>query len=774
MKAWLLIAACAALYAADKPSTGNRTTPPTLNSANPVGIARGTTAEVTIEGLNLAKSTAIYFSEPGIRGRVLRIKELPDLSDIRLGSNGTPSTIDVGPLPPRNQVTLEIEVDPEAEIGPVAFRLLTPRGTSPEGRLLIEPYYGESPDKEPNDTPEGAFECFLPTILAGTIQRPGDVDYYKIQVRAGETLSFLNGAAQIGSSLQAVVGIYDANNKLLHEYGTRGGTEQVMFAHKFNAAGAYFIRVSDFQNSGRSGHFYRIIVGEFPLTLGAYPLGAKLGTEKSIAFAGANLPSTPVNVKADSESFLVRPHVRNKVSFNRMRLAAGIDPEIESAAAPLANAQRITLPVTINGKISQGDHYFRFGAKKGERVYLETNARRLGSDLDSFVEVLDSAGKPIERAVVKSVAETAIALRDHDSNSGGVRITSSTGLAVGDYLMAGNEIFRIGAMPRGPDDDMQCESFGGTRYSFFGTSGEAHANDQAIYKIQLYPPGTKLSPNGLPLVHLTYRNDDGGPTFGRDSYLEFVAPSDGEYIAHIGDTRGERGDALAYRLSIRQPRADFRLSVNPRNPAVPAGGAIPVTVSAFRLDGFDGPIEVSLEGLPAGVQASKGVIAAGQSATTLLLTANVDAKLKDAVRFNVLGQAGTLVRTANPDDAMQLLALMPPSDITMQTVTREVTLEAGGTGEIKVKIHRQNGFGGRVPVEVRNLPQRVRVLDVGLNGVLINEDESERSFTIEALPNAPNSEQLVWISGAIETRSGLPTSYAAPEPVLVKVRARAK
>ena len=37
-----------------------------------------------------------------------------------------------------------------------------------------------------------------------------------------------------------------------------------------------------------------------------------------------------------------------------------------------------------------------------------------------------------------------------------------------------------------------------------------------------------------------------------------------------------------------------------------------------------------------------------------------------------------------------------------------------------------------------------------------------------------DAEQLVWISGAVETRSGLQTSYAAPEPVLVKVRLRAK
>src|SRR5881397_3040224 len=135
-------------FAADLDSpSGHRTTPPTLNTVAPLGIPRGTTTEVTVEGLNLAKASAIYFSEPGVTGRILRVKELPDLSDIRLGSNGTPSTVDLGPLPPRNQVTVEVEVSPDAEIGPVSFRLLTPLGTSPEGKFLVEPYYGEAPDK---------------------------------------------------------------------------------------------------------------------------------------------------------------------------------------------------------------------------------------------------------------------------------------------------------------------------------------------------------------------------------------------------------------------------------------------------------------------------------------------------------------------------------------------------------------------------------------------------------------------------------------------------
>src|SRR5690242_14463502 len=186
-------------------AAGTRTTPPTLDAVQPQGAARGTSFELTVEGLNLARASAIYFSEPGVTGRILRVKELPDVPDVRLGSNGTPSSIDLGPLPPRNQVTVEVEVSPDAEIGPVSFRLLTPLGTSPEGRFLIEPYYGEAPDQEPNDTPDKAFETFLPAILTGSISRPGDVDYYKIHVKGGQQIAFFNSAMLIGSSLQPVV-----------------------------------------------------------------------------------------------------------------------------------------------------------------------------------------------------------------------------------------------------------------------------------------------------------------------------------------------------------------------------------------------------------------------------------------------------------------------------------------------------------------------------------------------------------------------------------------
>ena len=754
---------------ADQP-TGNRITPPTLSSVSPVGVARGTTVEITVEGLNLAKSSAIYFSEPGVTGRIVRVKELPDLPDIRLGSNGTLSTVDVGPLPPRNQVTVELDVSPDAQVGPVGFRLLTPLGTSPEGKFLIEPYYGEAPDKEPNDTPENAFETFLPAILAGTISRPGDIDYFKIQVKAGEELSFLNGAMLIGSALQPVVTILDADLNVVATFGENGGAEQVMFARRFEKAGTYYIRVEDYQRSGRAGNFYRIIVGEFPLALGAFPLGVRSGSNTELAIRGYHtLGKLKVDGKptSDSEDTLT---LRPESAFDTVRVALGVEPEVQSQGGAIA------VPVTVNGRIDKpgAENRYRFHATKGEQLTFEVNARRLGSDLDSYLEILDAKGQPIERAIARPVWSAALVLRDHDSAGRGLRLSAWDGLKVGDYVMAGGEIIRTEALPLSPDADVVFEAFGGQRLSFFDTTPEAHAVDSAVYKVQIVPPGTKLSPNGLPVAHLFYRNDDGGPGYGKDSLLHFTAPADGEYIVCIRDVQGLGGENFAYRLTARHPRADFRLTVNPKNPNVPAGGTIPVTVIAARLDGFDGPIEISLADLPSGFHASSGVIAPGQVSTTLALSADPNAKLDQAAPLKAAGKASiggvTIVRVANPDDHLKLISLMPRADILMTAETKEVTLEPGGSAEITVSIQRQGDFRGRVPVEVRNLPPRVRVLDVGLNGVLLNEDESRRSFTIDALPNAEPVDQLIYVSGAIETRSGQQNSYAAPQAIRLHIK----
>jgi hypothetical protein len=747
-----------------------------LQSVSPAGLARGAVTELTVEGLNLAGASVVYFSEPGIKGTILRVKELPDLPDIRLGSNGTPSTVDLGPLPPRNQVTVEVDVPSKAEIGLVRFRLQTPLGTTSEGKFLIEPYYGESADREPNNTADDAVETILPTILTGTISKPGDVDYYKIQVKAGEQLVFENQAALAGSTLQPVVSILAADQAVLHEYGTSGGMDAEQFAHRFEKAGTYYIRVADYQESGRASNFYRIMVGNFPVVARAYPLGVQRGHERDVTLTGWNLPAGSVKVEGKpSGRFEDATLLRAGHSFNEVKFAVGVEPEVDSEKTnrTVAQAQAVTVPVTINGRLDTKDGapegYFRFHAKKGEQVIVDVDAERLGSDLDSFVEVLDAGGNRIERATVRAISGTFTALSDRDSVSPNIRISSWADWKPGDYVLIGNEILRVRQLPNGPDEDTRFEQFGNGRLSYFDTSGEAHAADKPVYKVQIYPPGTKFSPNGLPLVHLYYQNDDGGPGWDKDSLVHFTAPADGDYLVHLRDVRGMGGETYTYRLTLRQPRPDFRLALSDPNPNVPAGGCVPENVTAMRMDEFDGAINVTAENLPAGFRATAGVIEPGQVSTSMLLCADANTKPAAAAPLKVIGRAQGLTHEADYGDPLKLIALMPKPDVLMTAETREITLAPGGEAEITVSIQRQNDFHGRVPIDVRNLPPYVLVPDVGLNGILLNENESRRTFKVKALPMAAPGEQTLYVGGVVETRSNLPSVYAAAQTIKLRI-----
>ncbi len=774
MRALFCLFAVPLTFAADWP-TGNRMTPPTIDSVAPLGVARGATVEMTLEGLNLARASHVYFSQPGITAKILRIKEVPDLPDIRLGSNGTLSTIDLGPLPPRNQVTLELEISAEAMVGPVSLRLQTPLGTSPEARFLVEPYYGETPDKEPNDSPEQAFETYSPTILVGTISKPGDVDYYKINVKAGEELVFENGAAMLGSALQPVISIYDAEQTLVRQYGEDGGRSSYAFSHKFTKAGTYYVRVADYQESGSGRHFYRIKVGNFPLLTAAFPLGVEKGKPEEVTFAGYDLKSAKLIVQGepspDLESAVV---VRPKGSFNEIRLPINEEPASRVGRPNMA----ISIPAALDGRLTGAQQDFHFKARKDEKLVFEVEANRFGSPLDSLLAVLDAAGKPVMRATLRSVLETSLTLRDHDSVLPGLRLSSATGLAPGDWLMIGGEIVELEAMPRGPDDDARFKAFGGQRLGMLDTTPEAHAMDQPVYKIQVHPAGTHFVPNGLPIINLAYRNDDGGAGYGKDSHLRFTAPADGEYTLRLRDVRGLHGEDYAYRLIARQPRGDYRLSVTPRNPNVPAGGRIPLTITALRIDDFDGPIDVQIADLPPGLTATRGVIAPGQVSTTLLLSADANGKFPTAVPLKIVSSARVgdreLTHAVNPGDKLQLIAVTQRPDIEVTAETKQVVLEPGGTAEVQVAISRHNEFGGRVPVEVRNLPPGVLVLDVGLNGVLINENEDRRTFILQALATAEPIEQAIVLSGNIETRAGGQQNAYASEPLRLIVKPKAQ
>jgi hypothetical protein len=237
------------------------------------------------------------------------------------------------------------------------------------------------------------------------------------------------------------------------------------------------------------------------------------------------------------------------------------------------------------------------------------------------------------------------------------------------------------------------------------------------------------------VVTLYHRNDDGGPDYGKDSRLVFDPPADGTYQVRIGDSRGEGSRAHAYRLTVRPPRPSFTVNFSPTSPAVWKGGAVPVTVTTDRTDDFDGAIDVRLENLPPGFSAPATTIPAGENRTTFALWADAKAALPaKAASLKLVARARINGKELVREVTGGMPRLMEGGDLTTTTAQSEVTVHPGKQVRLLVTIERRSGFAGRVPLDVRGLPYGVRVLDIGLNGILITEKEKSRTVVIYCEP----------------------------------------
>ena len=194
------------------------------------------------------------------------------------------------------------------------------------------------------------------------------------------------------------------------------------------------------------------------------------------------------------------------------------------------------------------------------------------------------------------------------------------------------------------------------------------------------------------------------------------------------------GPDFGYRLTVRSPRPDFTVAFAPMAPAVAKGGAVSIAVSTTRIDGFKGPIRVALENLPAGFEAPVTTIEAGQQTATFALYASPMAPdpATDARPMKLVAKAMIDGKEVVREAAGGKPTVTEPGVLVTTTAVGEVTIRPGHEAKMLVKIERRNGFKGRVPLDVRGLPRGVRVLDIGLNGILVTERDSEREVAIYA------------------------------------------
>lgn len=715
-----------------KPKAKMNASPPSLLKLHPDFGVPGTTIQAIVEGPDLENVTAVASANPMLKVKILDAGRT------------------AGRLP------LEIAIDAQASAD--AVELSIGKGAAP---FFID-RYSAVVESDAKDSSRSGTPAKMPATLVGSLNRAGDVDYFRFEAYAGQEFGVQVITPPKLAAFEPVLEVTDADGRVLVERSNK------LLAFKAPKKGTYAIAVRDKEYRGGEGYSYRVHVGDFPVIAAVHPLGVPRGKKSTVRVLGVNMNESAfgwIDVPADAKpGMILKLNLSVEKALGNSTVIVGefpeYDPIVESGTRVGRNANPVhQLPITINDTLYTSGTVaeYRFQAKKGQPLVIETNARRLGSELDSVLEIVDEAGKPVHRATLRCTARTFTALRDIDAVNPKIRLEGYNELAMRDYIYVGNQVLRIDELPKHPDSDCPFEEIAGNRRAYFGTTAAHIALGSPMYKVELHPPGKTFPPNGMPVFPLLYRNDDGGAGYGRDSRIDFDPPADGVYTVRVSDSRGKGGEAYGYRLTIRPPAPSFTLAVAPATGTVPQGGGLPVTITATRIDGFEGPIAVKPLSVPPGLQIPTTIIEQEQTTAMVVVSADAAAKVGEKLPEVMFEARAMIDGKETIQRAKAAFTVGEAGDIVTTLESGTLAIHPGKEMKFQVTIERKNGFTGRIPLDVRGLPYGVRTVDIGLNGILVLPNETSRSITLYCEPWVKSMEHPIVVTAR---REGKNVDYA--------------
>ncbi len=382
---------------------------PSLSHATPGALVPGKTTTLTLHGANLIGATNLW---TGCGAKML-----------------SATATNVGAA--RFQISLPTSVP----VGIHAVRVASARGVSAPLLLMVDDLPTVA-DAGTNTSLAKAQRLAWPVAVDGAAAALG-YKFYRLTVKAGERVAFEVIAQRLGSKLDPVLRLLDARGRELafcdDESGLNGDCR---FAHTFAAAGDYLLEVRDIQHAGGSEHRFRLRVGDFPLVSMPFPAAVKAGASATFTFVGPQVEKLkPVAGTAAAGAM----HLPLAVKFpggNHAAFATALVTETPEVAETEPNetaetATPFSLPAGLNGRFLKPKErdFWKFEAKKGQRVLFTAQTRSLGSASEVMLQLRDAKGTAIASSAV------------NDANEGAV---TNTIPADGSYLLVVDELIRRG------------------------------------------------------------------------------------------------------------------------------------------------------------------------------------------------------------------------------------------------------------------------------------------------------------------------------------------
>ena len=310
-----------------------------------------------------------------------------------------------------------ITVAPDVPLGPHLLRFYNDDGASPP-RIFMVGACEEVTEKEPNDDfhPPQVIER-IPATINGVLEKAGDADTYAFHAEAGQWVVLALDGYGLGVQMDPAMRLMDEQGV---EIAMNHDTYNLdpLIAYEVKKTGTYLVEVMAFVHppaadatfKGSADSTYRLTITSRPHTRYASPGAVQVGKEADLKFRGWNFGPTmeekqPRKLPAiDPKSAEAAAGVIHLPTPNgETVLEAVVNSPVVAEVEPNndnAHAQKVTLPVTLSGRIDapKDEDRFRFTAKKGQTVEFQLHAYSLHSPLDPVLHIEDVNGKLLKQS----------------------------------------------------------------------------------------------------------------------------------------------------------------------------------------------------------------------------------------------------------------------------------------------------------------------------------------------------------------------------------------
>ncbi len=458
------------------------------------------------------------------------------------------------------EITGRVRISGNAELGPYIVALAGSGGRS-NARMFSVGQFPSLREVEPNDIPGDAHGIELrPQTLHGIMPTLPDVDYFELEARAGERWSFDLRSLEHGGFLENDLTLYDAKG---HEVAFNDDRDEYLetplLEYTFPNDGPHYLKLDQYRGPQRvncsTNCGYMLRISQLPVVEAAFPLGASVGSEVTVSLRGRALEDvtavwlTPA--RAAEHYRLTFPYT---IPLRTRNVSGRIDGRI----------------VATSDKAAEVAFRIPEDAAKGLwRVRLESPA---GETDDINFEIADFE----ELTEVETDLPEGRVVLNGQLASDGEEDSFWLDARAGDPLNVAVLAVQLGL----PYIDTVLE--------LFDEDGKLVAEHDDLMSGQ----GTVI---GNPDSHLIYTPE-------QDQRLRLV----------VRDRIARGGPSFVYRLRVTHERPGFRLLTDPENPIVERGKETALGVLLVREPGFEDSVEVWAEGLPVGMEASRGEFRADQ------------------------------------------------------------------------------------------------------------------------------------------------------------------